>query len=145
MKCAGSTITSSHGSRKFVFDVPIIDGFYSGTGDLFAALTLARLHQQSSVSNLLDVKSWLPPDNIAALDLPLAKAVAAVLASVHSVIARTKNARDMELESLKKRLDDAEDGQAVHVLTTKASELRLVQSHQELLSPSLPYAVMALE
>lgn len=47
MKCAGSTKKSTGASRKFIVDVPIIDGSFSGAGDLFAALTLARFRDEA--------------------------------------------------------------------------------------------------
>jgi pyridoxine kinase len=131
MKCAGSSMTSSGASRKFVVDVPIIDGFYSGTGDLFAALTLARLRLYSSAAGLLETKSWSPPDETQALDLPLARAIEAVLGSMHQVLEKTKAARDRILSAG----SEPEDPVAKHIRTTRASELRLVQSRMELLRP----------
>ena len=131
MFCAGSTIVASSGaSRKFVVDVPLIDGFYSGTGDLFAALTLARLREGSAAAGLLLREGWIPDDAVPALDLPLAKAVEKVLGSMHSVLERTRDARDVELAAAA-AAGSARDHRAV----TKASELRLVQSQKELLRP----------
>lgn len=133
MKCAGSSMTSSGASRKFVIDVPIIDGFYSGTGDLFAALTLARLREFSSEAGLLETKSWTPPDETQALDLPLARAIEVVLESMHLVLEKTKAARDRILAAG----DEPEDPVARRIRNTRASELRLVQSRKELLAPGL--------
>lgn len=123
-------MTSSGASRKFIIDVPIIDGFYSGTGDLFAALTLARLREYSGNAGLLEKDGWAPPDEIQPLDLPLAKAIEVVLASMGLVLEKTKKARDFMLVNSK-----ALEGMAEHVRDTRASELKLVQSQKELLYP----------
>lgn len=140
MACAGSSITSSGASRKFVVDVPIIDGFFSGTGDLFAALTLARLREHSAAAGLLSTAGWIPPDETATLDLPLAKAVEVVLGSMHLVLKKTKSTRDRILLS-----QAAEQGEKErHVQVTRASELRLVQSQEELLRPGLRYEATVL-
>ncbi|KAF1986207.1 Ribokinase-like protein, partial [Aulographum hederae CBS 113979] len=41
----GSTSTTSHTPRLFRIDVPALPAFFSGTGDMFAALTVARLRE----------------------------------------------------------------------------------------------------
>jgi len=140
MVCAGSSITSTGAGRKFVVDVPIIDGFFSGTGDLFAALTLARLREHSAAAGLLDVGGWIPPDETATLDLPLTKAVEVVLGSIHLVLKKTKRARDRILDA--QGLEPGEKER--HVQVTRASELRLVQSQEELLRPNLKYSATVL-
>lgn len=138
MKCAGSTNTSTGASRKFIIDVPIIDGFFSGTGDLFAALTLARFRDEAGRSGLLETVSWLSPDEVGPLDLPLAKAVEKVLGSMGLVLLKTKKARDGELSLLRSLVpDEGLDDRARHIRLTKASELRLIQSQKELLDPGV--------
>jgi len=140
MKCAGSSMTPSGVSRKFIFGVPIIDGFYSGTGDLFAALTLARLRQFSAEAGLLETKSWTPPEEVQALDLPLAKAIGVVLGSMHLVLEKTRDVRDRILAS---ETGDV-DAMGAHVRTTRASELRLVQCQKELVAPELAFKAVLL-
>lgn len=145
MKCAGSSMTSSGAARKFMVDVPIIDGFYSGTGDLFAALTLARLRQFSAEAGLLHSKSWVPPDDIEPLDLPLARAIQVVLGSMHMVLEKTKEARDCILKRQQLPGDEGElDSKERHVAVTHASELRLVQSQVELVAPVMAYKAAVL-
>ena len=139
MKCAGSSMTAAGAARKFIIDVPIIDGFYSGTGDLFAALTLARLREHSAAAGLLGVPGWAPPDATPPLELPLARAIEVVLASMNLVLQKTRAARDRELA-----VGTVEEGMAEHVRVTRASELRLVQSQRELLSPGLSYKATVL-
>lgn len=146
MKCAGSTRTSSGTSRKFVIDIPIVDGFFSGTGDMFAALTLARFREEAGHAGLLGIDSWLSPDTVEPLDLPLAKAVEKVLGSMGLVLVKTKEARDRKLELLSSLVVDEElDERAQHVRLTKASELRLVQSRKELLDPGVIARATRLE
>src|SRR5438046_5958233 len=62
--CCGSTATADLEPRPFMFEVPIIDGPFVGTGDLFASLLLARLHTFSD--------HLLSHENVSAVDLPLA-------------------------------------------------------------------------
>ncbi|KAF8245977.1 Ribokinase-like protein [Wilcoxina mikolae CBS 423.85] len=140
MKCAGSSMTSTGAARKFIIDVPIIDGFFSGTGDLFAALTLARLREFSDVAGLLEEKSWMPPDEVETLDLPLTKAIEVVLGSMHMVLEKTREARDRILEKEKGGKDEAKK----HVAYTRASELRLVQCQKEILTPGMGYKAVVL-
>lgn len=144
MKCAGSSRTSSGAARKFVVDVPIIDGFFSGAGDLFAALTLARLRQFSAEAGLLRCKGWVPPDDVEPLDLPLARAIQVVLGSMHMVLEKTKEARDSILKPQQPAGDDGLDDKGRHVAVTRASELRLVQSQAELVAPAMTYKAAVL-
>lgn len=146
MKCAGSTKTSTGAARKFVIDVPIIEGFFSGTGDMFAALTLARFREEADRAGLLETDSWLSPDEIKPLDLPLARAIERVLGSMGLVLLKTKEARDEKLGLLRSLVADEElDDRARHVRLTKASELRLVQSQKELLNSEVICRATELE
>lgn len=146
MKCAGSTKTSTGVPRKFVIDVSIIDGFFSGTGDMFAALTLARFREEAEEAGLLETGSWLSPDEVEPLDLPLAKAIGKVLGTMGLVLLKTKEARDRKLGLLRSSVADEElDERARHVRITKASELRLVQSQKELVDPGVVCQAAVLE
>jgi pyridoxine kinase len=143
MMCAGSSKASDGKSRKFVVNVPIIDGFYSGTGDLFAALTLSILRKESAAMGLVEVQSWLPPDYIPALELPLTRSIERVLGSMHLVIEKTRQARDdmVQKESEGKIMDPKE----AHIRNTRRSELRLIQSQQALLAPTVKYTAEELQ
>ncbi|CBF89843.1 hypothetical protein AN0270.2 [Aspergillus nidulans FGSC A4] len=80
----GSTTLSTGKPRLFRIDVPAIDCFFSGTGDMFAALTVARLREAvfaDADENLRYKKSWIPADDVKPTELPLAKATEMVLAS----------------------------------------------------------------
>ena len=132
--CCGSTATETFEPRPFVLEVPIINGPFIGTGDLFAALLLARLHP---FKNHLE-----QPSNVTAIELPLAKILELVVASMQGVLRNTKTAMDQQLEK---------DGD-VNLLTDKerlvnlmrAAELRLVGSQEALLHPGVVVRAVAL-
>jgi pyridoxine kinase len=125
--CCGSTATSTLKPRVFVIEAPVIDGPFVGTGDLFAALLLARLHPFSD--------QLTPDDNVSAIDLPLAKALELVIASMQGVLKKTKVEMDKQLET-----DggvDLLDVKERQVKVMRAAELRLVGSQGELLHPEV--------
>src|SRR5438477_8923301 len=69
----GSTMTSTGEARIFQVEVPKIDCYFSGTGDMFAALILVRLREAvSKTPGLANTAAWLSPDDVEATDLPLA-------------------------------------------------------------------------
>ncbi|KAK3208727.1 hypothetical protein GRF29_77g1778644 [Pseudopithomyces chartarum] len=75
----GSTATSDFKPRLFRIDTPELPLFFSGTGDMFAALTIPRLIEAVHASStpdldLTSIPSWRSPDDVAPEDLPLAKA-----------------------------------------------------------------------
>jgi pyridoxine kinase len=88
----GSTATSDHKPRLFRIDTPEMPLFFSGTGDMFAALTIPRLIEAvhaTSTPDLASKSSWRSPDDVPAEDLPLAKACQKVLASMQSILGKT--------------------------------------------------------
>jgi len=125
--CCGSTATTDFKARAFMLQAPVIDGPFVGTGDLFAALLLARLHPFAG--------ELVPDNSISPTQLPLAKALEYVIASMQGVLLNTKAEMDKQLEI---------DGD-ISSLTTKekavrlmrACELRLVRSLKELVSPKV--------
>lgn len=142
MFCAGSSITSTGHSRKFKIDVPVIGGIFVGTGDMFAALTLARFREESDRAGLLGGKSWLSDDTVLPLNLPLARAVEKVLSSMQSVLQRTKEKREIRLAALEPA---AEDGKVKQTVLMKASELQLVQGQNDLRVPKDDFHAEPLE
>jgi pyridoxine kinase len=143
MLCAGSSATSSGVPRKFMFNVEIIDGFFSGTGDMFAALTLARFREEAEKGGLEAAQSWRCDDAVGPLELPLCKAIGRVLGSMHLVLVQTQLARDRVLG--KKVKEEVEVGSEEYVRLTKASELRLVQCQSELKDPQIGYEAVVLK
>ncbi|KAI0483235.1 Ribokinase-like protein [Xylariaceae sp. FL0804] len=132
MAVVGSTRTSARRPRLFRIHFPVLDGYFSGTGDMFAALMVVRLreavftdhyhhkkhhshshhhhrdndeHDDDNDGNgdddddVRNTRSWLSPDVVPPLDLPLARAAEKVLASMHEVLARTSAAMEPGLRA----------------------------------------------
>ncbi|KAK0515429.1 hypothetical protein JMJ35_001463 [Cladonia borealis] len=144
MSIIGSTATSSFSPRIFKIDVPAIDCFFSGTGDMFAALTVVRLREAITQANLNNTKSWVSPDEVEAVDLPLAKAAEKVLGSMHTVLSKTKEARDRELEAMSGRMEQEKDSEKrVRLRQTKAAEVRVVRCLGDLREPKCDWKAEA--
>ncbi|PKX89692.1 pyridoxal kinase [Aspergillus novofumigatus IBT 16806] len=128
----GSTIKSDGSPRLFRVDVPALDCFFSGTGDMFAALTVARLREAvfAADSTLRSTKSW---------------ATVKVLASMHSVLERTLEARDVELratasaEKTEPGLSEGEKQKREYLRRTKAAEVRVVRNARFLREPDVEF------
>ena len=144
LSVVGSTMRSDRSARLFKIDVPQLDCFFSGTGDMFAALTVARLREAvfydtSTTPPLRETESWISPDNVTATQLPLAKATEKVLSSMQSILEKTMIARNEELAKYDAEEDadlaslpDSERKSALekraHLRQTKAAEVRLVRN-----------------
>ena len=120
--------------------------YFSGTGDMFAALMLVRLREAvSKIPGLGQTAAWLSPDEVDEVDLPLAKAAERVLASMQEVLARTKKSRDEELERFQRKGAGVEDSgsydeeKEMHLRQTKAAEVRLVRNLDCLRNPQLMF------
>lgn len=142
----GSTATSSMQPRLFRITVPALPVFFSGTGDMFAALTVARLREACAEADLLNKPHWQSGDEVAAADLPLAKAAEKVLASMHAVLAKTMEVREKaerELEEEKRRElnvglgDEGKESREFdrHLRLTKAAEVKVVRNARLLREP----------
>lgn len=111
--------------RPFRIAFPVFDCYFSGTGDMFAALMVTRMREAvhgvgdqrtaknntdndnsknsgddgdgGADTNLETTPSWLSPDDVPATDLPLARAAERVLASMHEVLERTCVGMDAEM------------------------------------------------
>ncbi|KAI9753647.1 MAG: putative endonuclease lcl3 [Chaenotheca gracillima] len=151
----GSTIRNSSPhptARIFKIDIPAIDCFFSGTGDMFAALIIARFREaiaNTDDGDLLATKSWVSPDDVEPAELPLAKATEKALASMQAVLDKTKVARDQELESLGGDLGvldkESSSEKRLHLRRTKAAEVRLVANVAELKEPDVRFFAESLE
>ncbi|KAL9106430.1 MAG: hypothetical protein Q9227_008518 [Pyrenula ochraceoflavens] len=149
--------------RLFRITIPALPCFFSGTGDMFAALLIARLRQFCAEAKLLQSASWMPDDEVPAVDLPLAKATEMVLASMQTILEKTIEARDKELEVMKSDIgrrmdvdgeqDNEDDGDEaernrMHLAQTKAGEVRVVRNVRDLVEPDLrngTYKAQSLE
>ncbi|KAJ5807885.1 hypothetical protein N7474_009154 [Penicillium riverlandense] len=141
----GSTTRSNGSPRLFRIDVPALDCFFSGTGDMFAALMVARLREAVTAAGdrVRTAPSWVSPDTVPATDLPLAHATVKVLASMHSVLERTLQARNAELvaSAPQNGAGSPDEAKQEHLRRTKAAEVRLVRNAQFLRDPQVGFAV----
>ena len=142
----GSTATSDGQPRLFRVTIPALPVFFSGTGDMFAALTVCRLRQAAKQAGVLNEPSWRSPDHVAGPDLPLAKATEKVLASMHAVLKDTSE----HYSEVMKQLDDGKVPKMnnnvsggiqhdieteQHLRLTSAAEVRVVQNAMSLREP----------
>ena len=148
MSVIGSTARADYSPRIFKIDVPAIDCFFSGTGDMFAALTVVRLREAVTEANLSGTKSWVSPDDVKATDLPLATAAEKVLGSMHAILVKTKEASDLELEGMSGPLGamerEKDSEKRLGLRRTKAAEVRVVRCLKDLRSPCTDWKAEAL-
>lgn len=125
-------------SRIFRIDVPTIDCFFSGTGDMFAALMVVRFREAvSKIPGLSEKDSWVSDEGVGWDELPLKGATELVLASMQLVLERTKVARDEEMERWR-GVGGSDEG-VVARKGTKAAEVRLVRNLDVLMVPEVRY------
>lgn len=142
LSIVGSTITSDARPRIFGVKIPAIDCYFSGTGDMFAALMLVRLREAvHNTEGLMNKNSWISDDGIEATELPLARAMEKVLASMHGVLAKTKEKRDEEMERFTNRVGGRgeESEKRLKLAQSKAAEVRLVRNLPYLRSPEIKF------
>jgi pyridoxine kinase len=148
MAVVGSTRTSTGKARLFKIQFPVFDCYFSGTGDMFAALMVIRMREAvyNSGNRLKDTVSWLSGDAVAAVELPLAKAAEKVLASMHELLKRTSESMETDmqqtisdLESDKQGLSEEEMKKKLHLLKSRGAELRLVRNLGCLRNPNVVY------
>jgi len=143
LSVVGSTFTSTGAPRIFGIKIPAIDCFFSGTGDMFAALTLVRFREAVyNTEGLSTTAAWVSGDEVQATELPLAKAAEKVLASMQEVLTRTKLRRDEEIAKYRAELEASgaeEDEKKFHLIKTKAAEVRLVRNLECLKNPVIHY------
>lgn len=147
----GSTMTSSAKSRIFQIEIPALDCFFSGTGDMFAALMLVRLCETvSTTPGLRQTDAWVSQDEVEAINLPLATAAEMTLASMQEVLTRTKEKRDLELEQYNSKVGARDSGlhdndKDSHLRLTKAAEIRLVRNLDCLRNPQLKFKAQKVD
>lgn len=107
---------------------------------MFAALILVRLREAAQAASLGAVKSWISPDEVKGVELPLAKAAEKVMGSMHAVLVETKRTRDCLLQQGFTNGDtDTHQGaqERMRLREVKAAEVRVVQCLEELRSPKI--------
>jgi pyridoxine kinase len=135
-------MTSSGKARLFQITFPSINCYFCGTGDMFGALVTARMREAvQSVAGLVNRANWLSDDSVTAAELPLARAAEKVLASMHEVLTKTRDAMPGVIERTKARLTEEEraSGKGENQIKSKASELQLVQNLECLRSPTVEF------
>ncbi|KAB5563617.1 Ribokinase-like protein [Coniochaeta sp. 2T2.1] len=148
----GSSMTSDRRARPFKIVFPAIDCYFSGTGDMFSALMAVRMREQATAESnqgLSGKKSWLSGGEVEAEDLPLARAAEKVLASMNEVLDKTCRAMREEVEGAKKRIEaegvgEEEGKRRLHLLQSRAAELRLVRNLESLRSPRVVCRAMRM-
>lgn len=142
----GSTATSDWRPRLFRVTIPAFPVFFSGTGDMFAGILVARLREAAQEAKLLDRASWRSDDEVDGPDLPLAKATEKVLASMHAILKDTaehykkvSESFDVELEQELNQGTGEEAGEdnrvEKHLRLTRAAEIRVVRNTHALREP----------
>lgn len=139
----GSSATSDWQPRLWKVSVPSYPVFFSGTGDMFAALTVARLREAVQEARVQDVASWRSPDDVEAIQLPLAKAAERVLASMQAILGKTYEYYQENLRAIEEAESrsgpshkEAEEGPSrAHLSRTKATEVRVVRNAKYLADP----------
>lgn len=110
---------------------------------MFAALILVRLREAAQAASLGAVRSWISPDEVDGVDLPLAKAAEKVMGSMHAVLVKTKWTRDRLLQDFTNGGDtdddthEGPDQERMRLRGAKAAEVRVVQCLEELRSPKI--------
>ncbi|KAI0890489.1 Ribokinase-like protein [Annulohypoxylon maeteangense] len=155
MSVVGSSMTSDRQPRVFRISFPVFEAYFSGTGDMFAALMVVRMREAvanydklsngvgegkgASSSKLGERRSWLSDDTIGVLDLPLARAAEKVLASMHEVLDRTCESMNAQMRAIRERRGDDIDETTLHLLKSRAAELRLTRNLGCLRDPTIEY------
>lgn len=104
---------------------------------MFAALMVVRMRQavtEASEAGLGSRAAWLSNDSVDALDLPLARAAEKVLASMHEVLDATCRSMQTEVKKVESEIAQA-DEKRMHLVRSKAAELRLVRHLGSLREP----------
>lgn len=141
----GSSMRTDGSPRLFKIEFPALDCFFSGSGDLLASLMVVNFRQLVLAAGTANTKSWMSPDEVEALQLPLAKAAERALASTQAILQETMRQREKELDNIKGVLErEHESEERVHVRTTKAAELRLVQNVHLLREPGISFHAEAV-
>ncbi|KAK6339835.1 putative pyridoxal kinase [Orbilia javanica] len=136
--CFGSSMTTKGKPRAFSIAVPMLQGPFVGTGDMFASLLVSRFRHAAADAGLLETPNWISSDDITATELPLARAAEMVLASMDKVLKKTGAERDKKVKSLDED-DHGNDAQLKRARYMRAAELRLVSCIEEIRSPVVKY------
>ncbi|EIM21808.1 Ribokinase-like protein [Wallemia mellicola CBS 633.66] len=128
------TIISSTGPKNNVFtrilQYPMIEGYYSGVGDIFSALLLAYFESARSST-----------ENLSGIDM-LTQATEKTVASIQGVLSNT---REYASKILPADIDvdiDNDKENRKRIIRQRARELRLVQSQDEIKHPNIKHKAL---
>lgn len=147
LSVVGSSMTSSGKARLFKIVFPSIDCYFCGTGDMFGALITSRMREAvEQVPGLSQRPNWLSDDSTPVLELPLAKAIEKVLASMHEVLSKTRDGMAAVMERTRATMteQDKSDDKKAHFVQTKAAELQLVRNLDCLRTPAVEFKAKAI-
>ncbi|ETN43505.1 pyridoxal kinase [Cyphellophora europaea CBS 101466] len=154
LQVVGSSVNSKGEGRYFVVKVPKLDCFFSGTGDMFAGLMVARLREECEQQGTLRQRAWMSDDGVGPADLPLARATEKVLSSMQMVLEKTMTARDEQMAHFGQspgasiggldgdQISTEEDRR--YLAQTQAAEVRVVRNQKDLLEPDERYKAEAV-
>lgn len=143
--CAGSSIVSGPGEPlrtiSFAIVFPELAEHYEGVGDVFSSLVLARFPAARALKEEISSPSPLAPHPIS----PLARTAELALASLQGIIANTRK-HALVLAGGRADLLVGKEGEGVEerVRRLRMVELRLVQSHAEIINPVVIYHAVQL-
>ncbi|KAF6798841.1 pyridoxine kinase [Colletotrichum sojae] len=146
LSVVGSSMNPATGEpRLFKIVFSAIDAYFSGTGDMFAALMTVRMREAviAAGGDLGKAGSWLSGADVGALDLPLARATEKVLASMHEVLAQTARGMQEVVEAAGKA-ETEEEQKKLHLLKSKSAELKLVRNLACLRDPVVEFRARKL-
>ncbi|KAI8279412.1 putative pyridoxal kinase [Colletotrichum sp. SAR11_57] len=147
LSVVGSSMDPSTGApRLFKIVFPAIDAYFSGTGDMFAALMTVRMREAviAAGSQLQKTRSWLSGPEVDALDLPLARAAEMVLASMHEVLTQTARGMQEAVGAAAAEASTEEEKKKLHLLKSKSAELKLVRNLACLRDPVVSFRAKKL-
>ncbi|KAI8316259.1 putative pyridoxal kinase [Colletotrichum sp. SAR11_59] len=149
LSVVGSSMDPSTGApRLFKIVFPAIDAYFSGTGDMFAALMTVRMREAviaaAAGSQLQKTRSWLSGPEVDALDLPLARAAEMVLASMHEVLTQTARGMQEAVGAAAAEALTEEEKKKLHLLKSKSAELKLVRNLACLRDPVVSFRAKKL-
>lgn len=143
----GSTMKSDGRARLFRVTVPSIDCYFCGAGDMFGALVTVRMRQAvDRHPGLAQRPSWQSEDAVPATELPLARAVELVLASMQQVLSKTREAMPAALQAARASLTagQKDEEETEHLVATGAAELQLVRNLDCLRDPKVHFRAEAV-
>jgi pyridoxine kinase len=153
LSVVGSSMTRrDKKARPFKIVFPAIDAYFSGTGDMFSALMAVRMREAALAApapggGLGGRRSWLSGDEVGATELPLARAAEKVLGSMNEVLEATCRGMKEAVERAEGEfvgLDEEEVKRRLHLLKSRAAELRLVRNLDSLRSPTVKFKAVKM-